>query len=921
MRKKYLSALLFGALLFASAGTFTSCKDYDDDINGLRTEITDLKSAIDELKTKIGDGKFVTNVASNGQGLTINWNDGSSTTIENVINEATGETEAGDVITFDETTGEILINGEGSGYYAAKNPETGEVKVPYVNNDGALVLINEKGEEVVTNILTAPVTAVTNTDGSVTLTIRANGTTQTVLVPSFASSITAVELLDDEMKPTTVDKTLTIQFWQIANEVKWDGPRGNIPAKSILYSAEDGKADMNFKLSPANVDGTTVEFALVNSNDSYAPLKLTAPANDKTLITRASTYNNGMYQTSVGERSEIFAYTTGYTDFTSQFDAPGSNTDKIMFALTPNITGTDVRSPYMIKVTHGGTPKTSAAITEVWINGVDNTAAAKKYDVAIQSTNDVATIRVGEEASVTVKEAYNMYDMYMEVTDAARDKFGLQIDNEARTIIATQSPDDLTDATFDLNVYVMDNSGKKYNVTTIKVTVNRTMAESAYEQQVKALTKRDDTFSVSATPLFNSLGTQLNDWKESVGLGNTKIELLEMNASGDLVTATETLSNFKGGTSTIVSNNTDLNNGNIAFLNADNKKATAADLANIRFNLNIPQSGSPLKIDKDYYIRLSFYSNETTPVLLNTITVPFKLTKPELSTILVKESGVFRDGDNLAYAYMYWQDAYRDAANKTGLIGDSDGNALSRYYIDRAFTDLYDKLDDAHMTFGTGFTFELETNTKVEGTDKKTDYFAKPISQSTQFGSQARDFIELKVDTDSDGKDDYAGYKKDLIVNFTGHYLSVNDDSYKYTDTYKFRIMSPILEGEAIAANNMVEVSATGRTRIYKEDIWAKTYNNDVKYDIFKKDNAGNWYRDDIKDVTFSTGNRNVFQMTVATPTPTVSKPTEKDFVDSYIEVEGVSENTAKLNVAIEDIWGYTLEDQVDIKTTLNLGE
>ena len=94
-----------------------------------------------------------------------------------------------------------------------------------------------------------------------------------------------------------------------------------------------------------------------------------------------------------------------------------------------------------------------------------------------------------------------------------------------------------------------------------------------------------------------------------------------------------------------------------------------------------------------------------------------------------------------------------------------------------------------------------------------------------------------------------------------------------------------------------------------------------MKYDIFKKDNAGNWYRDDIKDVTFSTGNRNVFQMTVATPTATFSKPTEKDFVDSYIEVEGVSENTAKLNVAIEDIWGYTLEDQVDIKTTLNLGE
>ena len=151
--------------------------------------------------------------------------------------------------------------------------------------------------------------------------------------------------------------------------------------------------------------------------------------------------------------------------------------------------------------------------------------------------------------------------------------------------------------------------------------------------------------------------------------------------------------------------------------------------------------------------------------------------------------------------------------------------------------------------------------------------------------------------------------------------MDVNDDSYKYTDTYKFRIMSPILEGEAIAANNMVEVSATGRTKIYKEDIWAKTYNNDVKYDIFKKDDTGNWYRDDIKSVTFSSGNVNVFEMTQATPTPTHGKPTDKDFVDSYIEVEGVTEKTAKLNVAIEDIWGYKLEDQVDIKTTLNLGE
>ena len=47
MRKKYLSALLFGALLFASAGTFTSCKDYDDDINNLQEQIDGLATKED----------------------------------------------------------------------------------------------------------------------------------------------------------------------------------------------------------------------------------------------------------------------------------------------------------------------------------------------------------------------------------------------------------------------------------------------------------------------------------------------------------------------------------------------------------------------------------------------------------------------------------------------------------------------------------------------------------------------------------------------------------------------------------------------------------------------------------------------------------------------------------------------------------
>lgn len=49
MRRKFISALLFGALVAASTSTFVSCKDYDDDINGLQGQITANASTLEEL--------------------------------------------------------------------------------------------------------------------------------------------------------------------------------------------------------------------------------------------------------------------------------------------------------------------------------------------------------------------------------------------------------------------------------------------------------------------------------------------------------------------------------------------------------------------------------------------------------------------------------------------------------------------------------------------------------------------------------------------------------------------------------------------------------------------------------------------------------------------------------------------------------
>ena len=52
MKRKYFSVLLMAAMTVASTSVMTSCKDYDDDINALRTEITNNATTLTSLVTE-----------------------------------------------------------------------------------------------------------------------------------------------------------------------------------------------------------------------------------------------------------------------------------------------------------------------------------------------------------------------------------------------------------------------------------------------------------------------------------------------------------------------------------------------------------------------------------------------------------------------------------------------------------------------------------------------------------------------------------------------------------------------------------------------------------------------------------------------------------------------------------------------------
>ena len=99
MNKKFLSAVLFGALMVSSTGTFVSCKDYDEDIDRIDKELVDIKSALSALQAKVDAGKYVTNVVKNGDGITVTWSDNSTSTIETIKGDKGEDGKNGTVVT------------------------------------------------------------------------------------------------------------------------------------------------------------------------------------------------------------------------------------------------------------------------------------------------------------------------------------------------------------------------------------------------------------------------------------------------------------------------------------------------------------------------------------------------------------------------------------------------------------------------------------------------------------------------------------------------------------------------------------------------------------------------------------------------------------------------------------------------------
>ena len=81
MKKNPLNLLVIAVLAIFVA--FTGCKDYDDDISSLESKIGNLQQALNGIQSKIDGGAVITNVTSDGGGITITLSNGQNYKITN----------------------------------------------------------------------------------------------------------------------------------------------------------------------------------------------------------------------------------------------------------------------------------------------------------------------------------------------------------------------------------------------------------------------------------------------------------------------------------------------------------------------------------------------------------------------------------------------------------------------------------------------------------------------------------------------------------------------------------------------------------------------------------------------------------------------------------------------------------------------
>ena len=475
MNKKFLSAILFGALMVSSTGTFVSCKDYDDDIDNINKELTDIKSKLSDLESKVTTGgAYVTKIESVEGGLKVSVSDGTS------YNLTIAGTPAGSTVVIDKTTGEISIDGTPTGFFATTGTTPqGESTAPYVK-DGFWYFYDDATKAFVKSEYKASgnAWAVQKGDSVVLHIPNEAGVMQEITLPTSSSALTALNAT-----PSNWTSGKNIAWSKAGADVTWAGKKGNVAAGQLLISQLGSETAT---VTPASYDLGAQELTLVDIDGKTAPVTVTATAAEGDYVTDRAASPSGKWNLAIAMTDEVTA-------------------DNIATAFTKKVNGVDKNVKYALAV--NGTVMTGYeyVIDTQTVNESKTNTAYNKANIGLASANVALGTSTLSLNAATAAQAYDSYLTFEGASKTLAEAKGITVDGMNITVPATAA----ATPGLSVTVNILDITGKIAKKDVVLTIAGASVSETETVAPVSIKISTVNSFSVDLGTIFTNLDANI----------------------------------------------------------------------------------------------------------------------------------------------------------------------------------------------------------------------------------------------------------------------------------------------------------------------------------------------------------------------------------------------------------------------------
>ena len=475
MNKKFLSAILFGALMVSSTGTFVSCKDYDDDIDNINKELTDIKSKLSDLESKVTTGgAYVTKIESVEGGLKVSVSDGTS------YNLTIAGTPAGSTVVIDKTTGEISIDGTPTGFFATTGTTPqGESTAPSVK-DGFWYFYDDATKAFVKSEYKASgnAWAVQKGDSVVLHIPNEAGVMQEITLPTSSSALTALNAT-----PSNWTSGKNIAWSKAGADVTWAGKKGNVAAGQLLIGQLGSETAT---VTPASYDLGAQELTLVDIDGKTAPVTVTATAAEGDYVTDRAASPSGKWNLAIAMTDEVTA-------------------DNIATAFTKKVNGVDKNVKYALAV--NGTVMTGYeyVIDTQTVNESKTNTAYNKANIGLASANVALGTSTLSLNAATAAQAYDSYLTFEGASKTLAEAKGITVDGMNITVPATAA----ATPGLSVTVNILDITGKIAKKDVVLTIAGASVSETETVAPVSIKISTVNSFSVDLGTIFTNLDANI----------------------------------------------------------------------------------------------------------------------------------------------------------------------------------------------------------------------------------------------------------------------------------------------------------------------------------------------------------------------------------------------------------------------------